>query len=611
MSTPLSGIRFQIDATEGSTRRLHVGLEINGPFTSKTLTLHFPRWVPGSYFLREPIQHMTEFEASSENGTPLAFNRHHVDAMRVKVPEGTSKLRIRYKLLADDLSVRSNHLDEGHLHMMPPFTWFLPTQGIDPERMNLTHTVELHAPASWTPATQYELLKSSTGKGVLTSNEGTTHLFTVPNRDELLDGIVEINPYPIQTWVVDGRTHHLKLWDSGNHPIDEGMLTRFKLDMDRIVKEHHALFGVPSWDNYVTVIQLTERSRGGLEHLNSQTSMLPRECLMPGHDDAYRDLVSLFSHEYLHQWNVKRLRPRNFLDYDLQREGHSDLLWWFEGGTSWLGDMLCVRSGAWTEEDWKKDFLRKMKRHTGRNGMAFESLTESSHDAWIHLYRGHAFSRETQISYYLEGELTIMELDMELRKRSKGANGVCDLMALLCERHALECGATMRLGITHADIRKALTSMKGGGRLGAMLDRMVSRKQAPDMERTMAYFGLKLEPEHPIKEGEVQSAWLGLNLSMKAGKVTVSTHMAASPLRMTLMPGDEIIALDGRRTPSMKSIESALKGKIGREVELTYAHEGMLCTCSIALPAAPRHNVKLSGKGNQRWRDYIATRQEK
>ena len=97
---------------------------------------------------------------------------------------------------------------------------------------------------------------------------------------------------------------------------------------------------------------------------------------------------------------------------------------------------------------------------------------------------------------------------------------------------------------------------------------------------------------------------------MKAGKVTVSTHMAASPLRMALMPGDEIIAIDGRRTSNMKSLESALKGKIGREVKLTYAHEGMLCTFSITLPAAPRHDVKLSGKGNQKWRDYIATRQE-
>jgi predicted metalloprotease with PDZ domain len=77
------------------------------------------------------------------------------------------------------------------------------------------------------------------------------------------------------------------------------------------------------------------------------------------------------------------------------------------------------------------------------------------------------------------------------------------------------------------------------------------------------------------------------------------------------MPGDEIIAIDGRRTSNTKSLESALKGKIGQEVKMTYAHEGMLRTCSIELPAAPRHNVKLSGKGNQKWRDYIATRQEK
>ena len=61
MSQTNSGLVFQIDATEGSSRRLHVGLEIDGPFIGRTLTLHFPRWVPGSYFLREPIQHMTHF----------------------------------------------------------------------------------------------------------------------------------------------------------------------------------------------------------------------------------------------------------------------------------------------------------------------------------------------------------------------------------------------------------------------------------------------------------------------------------------------------------------------------------------------------------------------
>jgi predicted metalloprotease with PDZ domain len=113
--------------------------------------------------------------------------------------------------------------------------------------------------------------------------------------------------------------------------------------------------------------------------------MMPRKCLQEGNEEEWRDLVSLFSHEFLHQWNVKQLRPRNFLDYDLQREVHTDLLWWFEGLTSWLGDILCLRSGAWTEDDWNKDWTRKMKRHNDRNGMNHESLQESSHDAWIHL----------------------------------------------------------------------------------------------------------------------------------------------------------------------------------------------------------------------------------
>ena len=64
--------------------------------------------------------------------------------------------------------------------------------------------------------------------------------------------------------------------------------------------------------------------------------MMPRKSLQEGNEDDWRDLVSLFSHEFLHQWNVKQLRPKNFLNYELQKETHSDLLWWFEGLTSWL-----------------------------------------------------------------------------------------------------------------------------------------------------------------------------------------------------------------------------------------------------------------------------------
>jgi predicted metalloprotease with PDZ domain len=603
-----SGLKFLVDATEGESRHLHVGLEIEGPFNSKSVVLSFPRWVPGSYFIREPIQYMFDFEAFDNSGSILSSNRKGVDSIKINIKENTELINIKYKILGTELSCRSTHIDNSHVHIMPPFTWFLPTGGIDSNRMELTHQIEAHLPSDWTPATQYNQISKNKSKGVLTNNQGRTYLFEAPNRDELLDGIMEANSNQTISWVVEGRTHHLKIWDSGGFTPDQSMLERLKLDMDKVIIEHHALFGIPDWDNYVTVLHFTEKSRGGLEHLNSQTSMLPRQCLMHGFDDEYKDLVSLFSHEYLHQWNVKRLRPRNFLNYDLQSETHSDLLWWFEGATSWLGDVLCVRSGAWSEEDWRKDFLRKMKRHTLRNGMEKESLAESSHDAWIHLYRSHAFSRETQISYYLEGELALFCLDAELRKRSKGESGLCQLMATLCEKHAIGYHNTEKLGITYKDIRSSLTAMKGGLRLGKMLDELVFERKAPNVEKALEYFSLTLIPEKQIKEGELENAWLGVQIRETNKQLRVASHQQNSPLRNIIMPGDEIIAINGFRMNNVSHLNKFLKGLVGCEVEITFNHEGILQTCKVILPKQPVRNVKLDGKGNKKWQDYIATR---
>ena len=604
-----SGIKFLFDATEGDSRHLHVGLEIEGPFTGKSLILSFPRWVPGSYFLREPIQYMFDFEAYDGNEKLLVSKRKDVDSMKISVEQGTNLVKIRYKILATELSCRSSHIDSTHIHIMPPFTWFLPVSGINDERMDKTHIIKAHIPSDWTPATQYLEVSNNVSKGLLTNNHGLTYEFEAPNRDELLDGIMEANANEIMSWVVEGRTHHLKIWDSGGYTPDQSMLERLRIDMDKIVMEHHALFGIPEWDNYVTVLHFTEKSRGGLEHLNSQTSMLPRQCLMPGFEDEYRDLVSLFSHEYLHQWNVKRLRPRNFLNYDLQKETHSELLWWFEGGTSWLGDVLCVRSGAWSEEDWRKDFLRKMKRHTLRHGMEKESLSESSHDAWIHLYRGHAFSRETQISYYLEGELAIFCLDAELRKRSKGKSGLCQLMAILCEKHAIGYSSAEKLGVTYKDIRSSLTGMEGGLRLGKMLDELVFERKSPDIDKALEYFSLNLVPEKVSKEGEMESAWIGVQIKEVNKQLRVTSHQQNSPLRKILMPGDEIIAINGFRVNSNNNLNKYLKGLANCEIEITFNHEGIVQTCKVTLPSQTTKNVKLDGKGNTKWRDYIATRQ--
>jgi predicted metalloprotease with PDZ domain len=89
---------------------------------------------------------------------------------------------------------------------------------------------------------------------------------------------------------------------------------------------------------------------GGLEHRNSTALIASRRDLpRAGRDarmsDGYVTLLGLISHEYFHTWNVKRLRPAEFAQYDYTRENYTQLLWFFEGFTSYYDDLLLRRAG--------------------------------------------------------------------------------------------------------------------------------------------------------------------------------------------------------------------------------------------------------------------------
>ncbi len=607
-----SGITFTVDATQPSHQRLKVAIQIQAPFSKSKLTLSFPRWVPGSYFLREPIQHVTNLSVSDDSGNALTFSRKEVDSIVISDVQSCKSVTVEYQLLAVDLSVRSNHFDESHLHMMPPFTWFLPTSGIEDERMNFQHSIQFKLPKSWTVTTQLDKIELEE------NNDMNIHIYSAKNRDDLLDGIAECNSNSVIETTIDGIRHTLDIWDAGGkepHPV---MVERFIHDMKRIVKEHHALFGIIEED-YHTILHLTGGPRGGLEHMNSQTSMVPRTSLQPGNIEEYRDLVSLFSHEYLHKWNVKRLRPKKFLDYDLQREVNSDLLWWFEGTTSWLGDIICLQSGAWSKEDYFADMKRKLKRHHSRSGIDSQSLCEASHEAWIHLYRGHAYSRETQISYYLEGELSIFALDAELRKRSNGESGVCDLMAELYHKHNINVEQKGDRGIQYRDIRKALTSLRGGRRLGTFLDELTTKKGVLDLDQAFALFGIPYESSkaRERKDGtekiawkEFEQGWLGINLRNQNNKLLVSSHLQGSPVREHLQVGDEVIAINDQRITSSEQLKTALKGNAEEEITILYSRSSIIQEVNVTPINEPKSPTVSACDGNRFWKATTRTLQK-
>eukprot|EP01035_Chromulina_nebulosa_P048725 gene48725-66156_t len=121
------------------------------------------------------------------------------------------------------------------------------------------------------------------------------------------------------------------------------------------------------FQRYVFLLNCVDDGYGGLEHRASTALIASRRDLprvpatstVPGAhleemSDNYVTLLGLISHEYFHTWNVKRLKPRDFAPYDYTRENYTELLWFFEGFTSYYDDLLLRRAGLICEARYLK-----------------------------------------------------------------------------------------------------------------------------------------------------------------------------------------------------------------------------------------------------------------
>jgi predicted metalloprotease with PDZ domain len=154
----------------------------------------------------------------------------------------------------------------------------------------------------------------------------------------------------------------------GVSPVVAGALPDFDgdrlvADMERIcataIRFWHGSGGAP-FERYLFLLNALEDGRGGLEHRSSTALVaarrdLPRRSFAdagkpgarPETGDGYVGVLGLIAHEYFHAWNVKRLRPREFASLDYARENYTELLWFFEGLTSYYDDLRsCARSGS-------------------------------------------------------------------------------------------------------------------------------------------------------------------------------------------------------------------------------------------------------------------------
>jgi len=409
---------------------------------------------------------------------------------------------------------------------------------------------------------------------------------SIQGLDAWMDSPLEVSAAPVLSRQCGGLELKLRISDIGAWPLPEGSLELVADGFERLLGETEATLGPTGEGPYALLLLLTDGPRGGLEHRWGQVSMMPRKCLQDAASDEREDLWGLLSHELVHLWNVKQLRPTSFDPMDLEIEVHEPLLWWFEGITSWIGDHFCLRSGLWDQETWLKWLGKKVARHLAGTGSSHQSVAEAGHRAWSQTYRPDASNREARVSYYLEAELAALALDVEIRRRTKGIKGLDDAVALAVKRHGW--GASEELGLSRSRILKVLRDATGC-RLGRWINEHFESANRPPLETTLRVLGIHRDTNH--KEAEVKNGWIGVEIHDRPSDLRIRRLAPLGPARGILEVGDEIIAVNGERIRNSRSLSSLLESLTGH-ARILVARHGILRELSIDPCIGPEKNLK-------------------
>lgn len=413
-------IRYQVRVLNPRAHLFEVVLDIDQPAATQALSL--PVWIPGSYLVREFSQHLQGLHATCD-GVAAPSTQRNKNTWHVRCPKGTHTLRVQYQVYAFDASVRAAWLTPDRAFFNGT-SLCLRVQGRESQPHSLTLLANTHT-RGWQVATGLP-----PGK-VARSGFGT---YIAADYDELVDCPVEMGTFWSGQFKVRGIPHRFVV--SGALPGFDG--ARLLRDTQRIVEAAHALWHGPATPtasalplkHYVFMLNATATGYGGLEHRNStalicQRSDLPhalpdtaKPCAQPAAlnvTDGYTTLLGLISHEYFHTWNVKRLRPAELAQIDYNQENHTQLLWLFEGFTSYYDDLLLWRAGL-IDANTHLQLLARTTNHVLQTpGRLVQTVAQASFDAWTRYYRIQENTPNATVSYYTKGALVALCLDLTLR----------------------------------------------------------------------------------------------------------------------------------------------------------------------------------------------------
>jgi predicted metalloprotease with PDZ domain len=346
-------------------------------------------------------------------------------------------------------------------------------------------------------------------------------------------------------------------------------------NFSRLVRETGALYQSRHYGEYHFLVTLSDSvAHFGLEHHQSSDDRVAARTFID--PDQFVLAGDLLPHEFTHSWNGKYRRPAGLATSDYQKPMQGDLLWVYEGLTQYFGDVLSVRSGLWTPDQFRGMLADKAAKLDNWPGRTWRDLQDTATMAQVLYDTGGGWENwRRNVDFYPEGDLLWLDVDTTIRKLSGGKKSLNDFAA------AFEGlgGNTPPKVVPYSfdDVVAALNAVQPNDWAAFLRQRLDSNAAgAPLGGIENGGYKLTYEPR-PTPWSDMENTqsgsfdfWYSLGLHVDSGGILTDVLKDGPANKAGLGPGMRLVAVNQRSfTPALlRAAVNDAEGATGPQVEL-------------------------------------------
>jgi len=434
-------------------------MQISLARNKKAKEFRMPAWIPGDYQIFDYGKTIDNVEFTLK-GDAVSATQDEKDPNLWRIPSGADSVTYRIKPSRGNFSPNLQIRGEQVFICGGVYGWF---EGFQDE----PHTLKLNLAGG---QESYSALKGAAGS------------FEAPNLDVLIDSPTIMAPkgtIRIAERQVRGKPHRVLAYGSPQNTDVDGLL-RISC---AAAEQGYQIFGELPYDRYTFFFDIGGPG-GGLEHMDSTRIGLSRNASAQGS-------TGIIFHEYMHAFNVKRIRAKTLGPFDYTKPAITGTLWWLEGVTDYYADLMATRAGLYQRMESFNSALR------AASGVSRgEYLNVSAEEASRRVWETRGSFGFGGVSYYSRGHGLGFYLDMAIRAATDGKQSLDDVMRRLY-------GESKKEGYSEGRIRELCVAV-GGPSLGPIYDQAVKQATPLDFTPFFQHFGVQMSENGATNLGRLE-----------------------------------------------------------------------------------------------------------